>query len=124
MTGLLFRPIIGISGKVVYNGFVALVQSDMKKLVAYSSIAHMGFVTLGFFLLNARLPWNKRGRVFLGDSGSLVLGLLLAWQFIDLGNGNDRAFVNIEGKRHYLGTWGSVESKRKFAELVGGGWHG
>jgi NADH-quinone oxidoreductase subunit M len=37
---------------VVYIGFVALVQQDMKKLVAYSSIAHMGFVTLGFFLFN------------------------------------------------------------------------
>ena len=37
---------------VVYIGFVALVQSDMKKLVAYSSIAHMGFVTLGFFMFN------------------------------------------------------------------------
>jgi NADH-quinone oxidoreductase subunit M len=36
---------------VVYIGFIALVQSDMKKLVAYSSIAHMGFVTLGFFVL-------------------------------------------------------------------------
>ena len=34
---------------IVYIGFVALVQQDMKKLVAYSSIAHMGFVTLGFF---------------------------------------------------------------------------
>jgi NADH-quinone oxidoreductase subunit M len=37
---------------VVYIGFVALVQRDMKKLVAYSSIAHMGFVTLGFFMFN------------------------------------------------------------------------
>ncbi|MBI5780434.1 MAG: NADH-quinone oxidoreductase subunit M [Rhodocyclales bacterium] len=37
---------------VVYIGFVALVQEDMKKLVAYSSIAHMGFVTLGFFVFN------------------------------------------------------------------------
>ncbi len=37
---------------VVYIGLVALVQADMKKLVAYSSIAHMGFVTLGFFLFN------------------------------------------------------------------------
>ena len=36
---------------VVYIGFIALVQSDMKKLVAYSSIAHMGFVTLGIFVL-------------------------------------------------------------------------
>ncbi len=37
---------------VVYIGFVALVQTDMKKLVAYSSISHMGFVTLGFFIFN------------------------------------------------------------------------
>lgn len=37
---------------VVYIGLVALVQSDMKKLVAYSSISHMGFVTLGFFVFN------------------------------------------------------------------------
>jgi NADH-quinone oxidoreductase subunit M len=46
---------------VVYIGLVALVQQDMKKLVAYSSIAHMGFVTLGFFLFNE-----------LGVSGALV----------------------------------------------------
>ncbi|HHL19844.1 MAG TPA: NADH-quinone oxidoreductase subunit M [Thiothrix sp.] len=36
---------------IVYIGFIALAQRDMKKLVAYSSIAHMGFVTLGFFLM-------------------------------------------------------------------------
>jgi NADH-quinone oxidoreductase subunit M len=46
---------------VVYIGLVALVQQDMKKLVAYSSIAHMGFVTLGFFIFNE-----------LGMSGGLV----------------------------------------------------
>jgi NADH-quinone oxidoreductase subunit M len=45
--------IIGLSLiAVLYIGLVALVQQDMKKLVAYSSIAHMGFVTLGFFLFN------------------------------------------------------------------------
>ena len=38
---------------VVYIGLVALVQTDMKKLIAYSSISHMGFVTLGIFLFNA-----------------------------------------------------------------------
>jgi NADH-quinone oxidoreductase subunit M len=46
---------------VVYIGFVALVQQDMKKLVAYSSIAHMGFVTFGFFIFNE-----------LGMSGGIV----------------------------------------------------
>ena len=37
---------------VIYIGLVAIVQEDMKKLVAYSSVAHMGFVTLGFFIFN------------------------------------------------------------------------
>jgi NADH-quinone oxidoreductase subunit M len=46
---------------VLYIGLVALVQQDMKKLVAYSSIAHMGFVTLGFFMFNQ-----------LGVSGAIV----------------------------------------------------
>jgi NADH-quinone oxidoreductase subunit M len=38
---------------ILYGGFVALGQKDMKKLIAYSSVGHMGFVTLGIFLLNA-----------------------------------------------------------------------
>ena len=38
---------------ITYIGLVALVQADMKKLIAYSSVAHMGFVTLGFFMFNA-----------------------------------------------------------------------
>jgi NADH-quinone oxidoreductase subunit M len=44
---------------VIYIGLVALVQEDMKKLVAYSSIAHMGFVTLGFFMLDKAQPLNQ-----------------------------------------------------------------
>jgi NADH-quinone oxidoreductase subunit M len=45
--------VIGLSLiAVIYIGLVAMVQKDMKKLVAYSSIAHMGFVTLGFFMFN------------------------------------------------------------------------
>jgi NADH-quinone oxidoreductase subunit M len=43
---------------VVYIGLVALVQTDMKKLIAYSSISHMGFVTLGMFVFNA---WGVEG---------------------------------------------------------------
>src|SRR5256885_7951119 len=38
---------------IVYIGLVTLVQTDMKRLIAYSSISHMGFVTLGFFIFNA-----------------------------------------------------------------------
>ena len=47
---------------VVYVGLVAMVQRDMKKLVAYSSVAHMGFVTLGFFIFNplgVRRAWCR-----------------------------------------------------------------
>ena len=44
---------------VVYIGFVALVQQDMKKLIAYSSIAHMGFVTLGFFIVFRIMDGNN-----------------------------------------------------------------
>ena len=48
---------------------------------------------LGFLALNGRLPWNRRARIFLGDSGSVLLGFLLAWFCIDLGNGADRALA-------------------------------
>ena len=58
---------------VVYIGFVALVQQDMKKLIAYSSIAHMGFVTLGFFIVFtiARSDPNLQGAA-LGIEGGMV----------------------------------------------------
>jgi NADH-quinone oxidoreductase subunit M len=58
---------------VVYIGFVALVQHDMKKLIAYSSIAHMGFVTLGFFIaftIFARPDVNDG--VVMGIGGGMV----------------------------------------------------
>jgi NADH-quinone oxidoreductase subunit M len=58
---------------VVYIGFVALVQEDMKKLIAYSSIAHMGFVTLGVFLVFTLL--DNSGSVqgaALGMEGGMV----------------------------------------------------
>ena len=54
---------------VVYIGFVALVQNDMKKLIAYSSIAHMGFVTLGFFLVFSIMDNNA------GDLQGAVMGM-------------------------------------------------
>ena len=58
---------------VVYIGFVALVQQDMKKLIAYSSIAHMGFVTLGFFLMfYIRDNTGSLDGAVLGISGGMV----------------------------------------------------
>ncbi|HEY9447849.1 MAG TPA: NADH-quinone oxidoreductase subunit M, partial [Burkholderiales bacterium] len=58
---------------VVYIGFVALVQSDMKKLIAYSSVSHMGFVTLGLFLFNAQ---GMEGAVIQMISHGFVSGAL------------------------------------------------
>ncbi|HEX2667986.1 MAG TPA: NADH-quinone oxidoreductase subunit M [Gammaproteobacteria bacterium] len=66
--------VIGLSlTAIVYIGFVAIVQTDMKKLVAYSSVAHMGFVTLGFFLLFAIFEKNASldGTV-MGVEGGMV----------------------------------------------------
>ncbi len=76
---------------VVYIGFVALMQKDMKKLIAYSSIAHMGFVTLGFFLL-----WHISGTsgAVLGLSGGMVQmvshGLISGAMFLCVGVLYDR----------------------------------
>ncbi|WP_295447656.1 NADH-quinone oxidoreductase subunit M [uncultured Thiodictyon sp.] len=58
---------------VIYIGFVALVQQDMKKLIAYSSIAHMGFVTLGFFIVFSivRHTGGSAGSV-MGIEGGMV----------------------------------------------------
>jgi NADH-quinone oxidoreductase subunit M len=68
---------------VIYIGFIALVQTDMKKLVAYSSISHMGFVTLGFFIFNS-----------LGMEGALVQmishGFVSAAMFLCIGVMYDR----------------------------------
>ena len=68
---------------VIYVGLVALVQQDMKKLVAYSSVAHMGFVTLGFFIFND-----------LGVSGGIVQmiahGFVSAAMFLCIGVLYDR----------------------------------
>ncbi len=53
---IIFMPYIlwlSVAG-ILYGGFTALAQSDMKKLVAYSSVGHMGFVTLGIFVFNSR----------------------------------------------------------------------
>ena len=58
---------------VVYIGLVALVQADMKKLIAYSSIAHMGFVTLGFFIFN---PLGMAGGIVQMISHGFVSGAL------------------------------------------------
>jgi NADH-quinone oxidoreductase subunit M len=58
---------------VVYIGFVALVQTDMKKLIAYSSISHMGFVTLGFFIFN---PLGLEGALIQMISHGFISGAM------------------------------------------------
>ncbi len=88
--------IIGLSLiAVVYIGFVALVQQDMKKLIAYSSIAHMGFVTLGAFIGYTILAnTGHTAGIALGLDGALVQmishGLVSGAMFLCVGVMYDR----------------------------------
>ncbi|WP_312795401.1 NADH-quinone oxidoreductase subunit M [Tianweitania sp.] len=58
---------------IIYTSLVALMQEDMKKLIAYSSVAHMGFVTMGIFAMNAE---GVQGAIFQMLSHGLVSGAL------------------------------------------------
>ena len=91
---------------VIYVGLVALVQKDMKKLVAYSSVAHMGFVTLGFFIFND-----------LGVSGGIVQmvahGFVSAAMFLSIGVLYDRVH-----SREIADYGGVVNTMPKFAAFA------
>jgi NADH-quinone oxidoreductase subunit M len=91
---------------VVYVGLVALVQTDMKKLIAYSSISHMGFVTLGFFIFNAY-----------GVEGGLVQmishGFVSAAMFLCVGVMYDRMHTRL-----IADYGGVVNTMPKFAALM------
>ena len=91
---------------VVYIGLVALVQTDMKRLIAYSSISHMGFVTLGFFVFNAY-----------GVEGGLVQmishGFVSAAMFLCVGVLYDRMHT-----RMIADYGGVVNTMPKFAALM------
>ncbi|MBP6616981.1 MAG: NADH-quinone oxidoreductase subunit M [Burkholderiaceae bacterium] len=91
---------------VIYVGLVALVQKDMKKLVAYSSVAHMGFVTLGFFIFND-----------LGVSGGIVQmiahGFVSAAMFLAIGVLYDRVH-----SREIADYGGVVNTMPKFAAFA------
>jgi NADH-quinone oxidoreductase subunit M len=103
-----FAPMmIGLSLiAVVYIGLVALVQADMKRLIAYSSISHMGFVTLGFFIFNAY-----------GVEGALVQmishGFVSAAMFLCVGVMYDRMHT-----RMISDYGGVVNTMPKFAALM------
>ena len=91
---------------VVYVGLVAMVQKDMKKLVAYSSVAHMGFVTLGFFIFND-----------LGVSGGIVQmiahGFVSAAMFLSIGVLYDRVH-----SREIASYGGVVNTMPKFTAFA------
>jgi NADH-quinone oxidoreductase subunit M len=96
--------VVGLSlVAVVYIGFVALAQTDMKKLVAYSSVSHMGFVTLGFFLHNQ-----------LGIEGALIQmishGFVSGAMFLCIGVLYDRVH-----SRHIADYGGVANTMPKFA---------
>ena len=91
---------------VIYVGLVAMVQKDMKKLVAYSSVAHMGFVTLGFFVFSD-----------LGVSGGIVQmiahGFVSAAMFLGIGVLYDRVH-----SRNIADYGGVVNTMPKFAAFA------
>ncbi|GAC1532542.1 MAG: NADH-quinone oxidoreductase subunit M [Ramlibacter sp.] len=91
---------------VIYVGLVALIKRDMKKLVAYSSVAHMGFVTLGFFIFND-----------LGVSGGIVQmishGFVSAAMFLCIGVLYDRLH-----SRQIADYGGVVNTMPKFAAFA------
>ncbi|PZP71948.1 MAG: NADH-quinone oxidoreductase subunit M [Delftia acidovorans] len=91
---------------VIYVGVVALVQKDMKKLVAYSSVAHMGFVTLGFFIFNP-----------LGIAGGIVQmiahGFVSGAMFLCIGVLYDRVH-----SREIASYGGVVNTMPKFAAFA------
>src|SRR3954470_17808412 len=93
---------------VIYVGLVAMVQQDMKKLVAYSSVAHMGFVTLGFFIFND-----------LGVAGGLVQmiahGFVSAAMFLSIGVLYDR--VHSREIASYGGVVNTMPNFAAFAML-------
>ena len=76
---------------IIYTSLVALVQEDMKKLIAYSSVAHMGFVTLGIFSLNVE---GLQGAMFQMISHGLISGAL----FLCVGVVYDRLHTREIGK--------------------------
>ena len=90
---------------IIYIGFVAIIQGDMKKLVAYSSVSHMGFVTLGFFIFNQ-----------IGVEGALVQmishGFVSAAMFLCIGVMYDRLH-----SRQIADYGGLVNTMPKFAAL-------
>jgi NADH-quinone oxidoreductase subunit M len=91
---------------VVYIGLVAIAQTDMKKLIAYSSIAHMGFVTLGFFIFSAY-----------GAEGALIQmvshGFVSAAMFLCVGVMYDRMH-----SRNIADYGGVVNTMPKFASFM------
>lgn len=97
---------------VIYVGLIALVQTDMKKLVAYSSIAHMGFVTLGFFMI---IKSNPQGQLLAFQGAYLQMishGLISAAMFFSIGILYDRMHT-----RNINDYGGVVNKMPKFAAL-------
>ncbi len=103
---------------VVYIGFVALAQRDMKKLIAYSSIAHMGFVTLGAFIgFQIAAHSGRTTGIEMGLDGSLVQmishGLVSAAMFLCVGVMYDRMH-----SREISAYGGVINTMPKFAAFM------
>ncbi|MBI2970424.1 MAG: NADH-quinone oxidoreductase subunit M [Gammaproteobacteria bacterium] len=105
---------------IVYIGFVALVQHDMKKLIAYSSVSHMGFVTLGFFLgfSAVRVTGSADGAIMGLEGGLMQMishGFISGALFLCVGVMYDR--VHSREIRDYGGVVNTMPSFAAFMML-------
>ena len=114
-----FAPVIIVLSliAVIYIGMVALVQTDMKKLVAYSSISHMGFVTLGIFLFSGMFSGQLGELNDWGLKGAIVQmishGFVSAAMFMCIGVMYDRLHT-----RNIADYGGVVNVMPKFAAFM------
>ncbi|HEX2767279.1 MAG TPA: NADH-quinone oxidoreductase subunit M [Candidatus Limnocylindria bacterium] len=111
-----FAPIIiGMSViAILYGALVAMVQPDLKKLVAYSSVSHMGFVTLGAFVFNEQ---GLQGAAFTMVSHGIVTGALFLLVGIIYEQTHDRQIAHMGGLNARLPGYAAIFGLFTFASI-------
>jgi NADH-quinone oxidoreductase subunit M len=106
-TGPFWQPVIITLSliAIVYGAIVALVQPDLKKLVAYSSVSHMGFVTLGIFVFNAQ---GISGAVLQMVAHGLITGALFLSVGVIYERTHDRTIAKMGGLAASMPVWAAI----------------
>lgn len=87
----------GLSGSIAATAFAAYayVAHESNLYPQTKTLLTLLAGTLGFLMLNMRLPWNPKARIFMGDTGSMLTGFMIAWFAVDLTMGDGRTFAPI-----------------------------